>query len=73
MGFWKRYIKEEGNYIVISHFPIVRLSAMLRKKYKTTKISNLFESIGMRIFGSGTVKIHKFYIPEILFIIENLL
>jgi len=64
-------IKLENNFYTISFFPIKMFQRDLVKLYKTTKILKLIESIGMRLFGLTTIKIHKFFIPELLFILKS--
>lgn len=64
-------IKENGNKYIIKGFPLQSFSAKLKKKYKTTRLSHLFEAIGFSFTSNKTISIHKFFIPELIFLLRS--
>ena len=65
-------VKEEGSYYTISLFPINRFAKDLSKRYKTSRIFKVIEATGIRFFGRTTIKIHRFFIPEFIYMLESL-
>lgn len=66
-------VVEEGMYYTIRNFPVIQFFNKLRKEYKTTKLEHLFKVIGIRFFFSQkrTINIHKFFIPELLYLLDK--
>lgn len=66
-------VVEEGMYYTIRNFPVVQFFNKLRKEYKTTKLEHLFKVIGIRFFFAQkrTIGIHKFFIPELLYLLDK--
>lgn len=66
-------VVEEGMYYTIRNFPVFQFFNKLRKEYKTTKLEHLFKVIGIRFFFSQkrTINIHKFFIPELLYLLDK--
>lgn len=66
-------VMEEGMYYTIRNFPVVQFFNKLRKEYKTTKLEHLFKVIGIRFFFAQkrTINIHKFFIPELLYLLDK--
>ena len=64
-------ITEVGNYYDIKDFPIKDFNRMMKKYYKTTKLEKLTTVIGLNWVNrsKGLVRIHKFFIPEIIFLL----
>lgn len=66
-------IKDQGNYYKITDFPYKRFYRDTRRKYKTTKVSNLVQEIKSALYFFGKdVLIHKFFIPELLFVLQSI-
>ncbi len=65
-------IKQDDVYYKISFFPIRTFARDLSKKYKTTKILKVIESTGIKIFGKSSIKIHRFFIPEFIYMLRTL-
>ena len=70
---WFDPVKEEGTHYTIRNFPVLRFFNKLRKEYKTSKLEHLFEVIGIRLFSanSRTIVIHKFFVPELLYLLSK--
>ena len=66
-------VVEEGMYYTIRNFPVFQFFNKLRKEYKTTKLEHLFKVIGIRFFFTQkrTINIHKFFIPELLYLLDK--
>jgi len=64
-------IVDTGKHYKIRDFPVVMFSRILERRYKTSKITNLYDDIGCHIYGKSTLKIHKFFVPELLFLMEK--
>lgn len=66
-------VVEEGMYYTIRNFPVIQFFNKLRKEYKTTKLEHLFKVIGIRFFFAQkrTINIHKFFIPELLYLLDK--
>lgn len=66
-------VVEEGMYYTIRNFPVIQFFNKLRKEYKTTKLEHLFKVIGIRFFFAQkrTISIHKFFIPELLYLLDK--
>ena len=66
-------ITEKGNYYNIRNFPITEFNRAMKKYYKTTKLEKLTRVIGMNWFSrsKGYVSIHKFFIPEVIFLLTK--
>lgn len=69
-------VKEEGNSYLIRNFPLANFTKRLKNYYKTTKLSKLFEAVGFSRYNtfnrnSKTIKIHKFFIPELIYLLRK--
>lgn len=69
-------VKEDGNSYIIRNFPLPHFAKRLEKEYKSKRLSKLLESVGFKIFkffksSSDTVKIHKFFIPELIYLLRK--
>lgn len=58
-------IREDGNYVVIRNFPTSWFYSILKRRYKTRKLSNMVEK-----HAFGTVRVHKFFLPELVYILS---
>lgn len=67
-------IKEDNNYYIIKHFPYKKFCRDIEKKYKNSKIKNLVElkSSMFSVIVGQSVRIHKFFIPELLYILQSI-
>jgi len=70
MSFFDR-VFDEGKYYRITRFPVGALFRKLRHTYKTSKIQNLVEGIGFSFWGYRTIVIHKFFIPELIYLLKK--
>lgn len=66
-------VVEDDMYYTIRNFPVFQFFNKLRKEYKTTKLEHLFKVIGIRFFFAQkrTINIHKFFIPELLYLLDK--
>ena len=69
-------IIEDGNSYQIRNFPLANFSKRLKKYYKSNKLSTLFEAVGFSRYNrfnknSKTIKIHKFFIPELIYLLRK--
>lgn len=66
-------VVEDDMYYTIRNFPVLQFFNKLRKEYKTTKLEHLFKVIGIRFFFAQkrTINIHKFFIPELLYLLDK--
>ena len=69
-------IKESGNSYIISNFPLKRFSMDLKREYKSKKLDNLLEAVGVDFKrfirrDSRNVRIHKFFIPELVYLLKK--
>jgi len=61
-----------ANYrIKLSNFPIILFKRDIKKKYKSSKISHIFNQ-ELLFFRKGTISIHYFFIPEMVYILNEL-
>ena len=65
-------IKDEGSYYSISFFPINTFIKDLSKHYRTSRISKMIEASGLKVFGRTNIKIHKFFVPEFIYMLSSL-
>jgi len=65
-------VKEEGKYVTIKGLNQKNLVKDIRKRFKTSKISNVFELISHYAGFSKSILIHKFFLPEFVFILLEL-
>jgi len=60
-----------GNTVKITRFPINSFRRDLKKRYKTSRISKIFDNT-FSIFGHGNIIVHKFFLPELVYILSEL-
>lgn len=70
LNFFKQ-IKENGNSYIISGFPVKTFTMKLQKFYNTTRLAHLFEAIGFRFWNRNTIRVHKFFIPELIYLLTK--
>jgi len=70
MGYFSTTVKEEGNLVEISGFPINEFRKSIYRQYRSKKISSFFFSTFI-LFGRGTIKIHKSFAPELYYLLNN--
>ncbi len=71
MGFIISDVKEKGNSVEISGFPVKLFEYDLKKAYKSSRISNIFANT-FTVFGRGTMIVHRFFLPELYYILTRL-
>jgi len=68
---WFDQINDKGKYVTISGFPAIWLQRKLKREYGTSKIQNFFEVVGIRWFGKSTIQVHKFFLPELIYLLAK--
>lgn len=60
-------------YYEIKNFPVDAFFKKLHKTYKTSKLEHLIQIIGIGWWASSrrTIKIHRFFIPELIYLLEK--
>jgi SNF2 family DNA or RNA helicase len=72
MGLFSVEIEQlGGNYINIKHFPAMVFLRDLKRRYKTSRLMNMFY-IKKKLFSGYNLTIHEFYLPELLFMLSSL-
>lgn len=72
MIIFKQVIEKDNKYI-IKNFPIVSFLSSLKKEYKTTKFKHLLTIAGIKLSkNKRTIVIHKFFIPELIYLLRKL-
>ena len=70
MSFITTDVKEKGNLVEFSGFPIAIFVRDI-KKFFSARVVKFFQT-SFIIFGRGTIKIHKSFLPEMIYILEKL-
>jgi len=71
MALFGPEIKDAGIYVKIVGFPIRTFQADLRRTYKSSRIAHIFSNTFM-FFGKGTMTVHRFFLPEMVYILNQL-
>lgn len=64
-------VSEHGNKYVITWFPVYQFAKDLGRYYKTNKLRNLFQASGFSVWGYRTIIVHKFFIPELVYLLRK--
>ena len=64
-------ITDKGLYVTIKGFPVVWFKQKIKRKYHTTRIENFFDAIGIKMWGKQTIQVHKFFLPELIFLLDK--
>jgi SNF2 family DNA or RNA helicase len=64
-------IEETETSYLISGFPKEHFARKLKKHYKSTSLNKLFKAVGMKMLSNGTVEAHKFFIPELVYLLRK--
>lgn len=72
-GWWGDPVTEQGMYYKIRNFPADQFLARLHKEYGTTRLDHLIQILGITFFvaKTRTIVIHKFFIPELLYLLDK--
>jgi SNF2 family DNA or RNA helicase len=62
---------EKENYYIIRDFPIRTFLLRAKQEYKTSRLNNLMEALGIFNTDKRKIKIHKFFIPELLYLLKK--
>jgi len=62
----------KDHYIMIKNFPIQKFSHDVRRVFKSKRLSNIFEVIKTFMWFYDNLIIHEFFLPEVIFIMEQL-
>lgn len=80
MRLFSDQVTEINNWYLISHFPLNAFLIRLWRYYGTSRIDRIIEYVSMSIVGhiglngghdNVTVKIHKFFVPELLYLLTK--
>lgn len=69
--FSSKTVIEDGPFVTIKRFPYIWFVKHVNRLYQTSKIAKILEVCGIRIFGMNTVKVHKFFVPELIYILSK--
>lgn len=64
-------VEEYQNKYIITWFPVYQFAKALKKEYKSNKIKNIFKASGIDIWGYRSISIHKFFIPELVYLLKK--
>lgn len=64
-------IKEKGNLVYIKGFPTKNFQKDLYKHYKSTRVQKFF-NVSFTFLGKGTIMIHKSFLPELVYVLNQL-
>ena len=65
-------VREDGNYVIIRNFPIGWFRRLSKRKYGSHKLANMLEKVGVMLMSSSaTVRVHKFFLPELVYILAQ--
>lgn len=64
-------VEDEGLYVVIKDFPYAWLSNRMNRMYGTHKFEHMYELCGIKLFGHSSIRIHKFFLPELVYIMTK--
>jgi SNF2 family DNA or RNA helicase len=70
VGLFDRVV-EVGNHYKVHRFPVVNFQRRLAREYGTIKIGKLITAIGLSIRGYRTIVIHKFFVPELIYLLRK--
>lgn len=68
---WFDQIEDKGLYVTIKRFPATWLQKRLKREYGSSRVQNFFEVIGIRMFGKSTIRVHKFFLPELIYLLAK--
>lgn len=64
-------VTEIGNKYRITWFPTYQFARAIYKEYKSKKIGNLFQATGISVWGYRDIVVHKFFVPEIVYLLRK--
>ena len=72
-GWFDTVSEKDETHYTIRNFPVMAFFQKLKKEYKTTKLEHLFSSVGIGWFSARnrTITIHKFFVPELLYLLDK--
>lgn len=71
MSFFSLNVKQEGNFVTISGFSTETFFRDIHNTFKTKKLLNLYQQ-SFVFWGRGTLKVHVFFLPELVYILSIL-
>jgi len=60
-----------SNHVRIPSFPVDWFNHKLRKAYGTSRLSKLYTPVGWKLFGRSDIVIHKFFLPEFVYLLDT--
>ena len=70
-GWWSKTVIDEGQFVQIKYFPYKWFSKRVKQLYGSHRIERIYELMGMHLFNSSTIRIHKFFIPELVYVLTR--
>lgn len=62
---------EQGNKYKITWFPTYQFARALHREYKSKRVDNLFQATGISMWGYRNIVVHRFFIPEIVYLLKK--
>jgi len=72
MGMMKDISEPDPLHYKIHNFPTNAFKKRLFKMYRTHNIEKFIQAVGLKFIKNGTILVHKFFIPELLFLLEKM-
>ena len=69
--FNKTIQNREDNHVLIPNFPFGWFNKKLKSAYGTTRLSKLYKVAGWQLFGRADILVHKFFLPEFLYLLDT--
>lgn len=69
-GWLTEDVTEHGNTYHIKDFPVYKFAIDVKRRYRTTRINKLFDACGISFFGKKTLIVHKFFVPELMYLLN---
>lgn len=63
-------VKQEGYYVTVKNLSIRILEADIRRRFKSSRLLNVYDK--MFSFVGTSIKMHRFFVPEFIFILSQL-
>ena len=70
--FNKTIQNREDNHVLIPNFPFGWFNKKLKAAYGTSRLSKLYKVVGWQLFGRSDILVHKFFLPEFLYLLDTI-
>lgn len=71
-NLFKTGVEVINKKVYIYKFPVYQFKKDLKAKWGTTKIYHLYEFFFTRFSGNDYIRFHEFFLPEMIYILDNL-